>query len=282
MEEQSMSAQTIDPAARVAADSGSWDGKQAVRAQFGRAAAGYTVSAVHVGGPDLDAMVAAGLEASQAPACVLDVGTGAGHTAFAFARHAGRVDALDITREMLDEVERGARQRNLSNVHCRLGDAEALPFPDDHFDLVTSRLCAHHFQNPGAFARESARVLRPGGTLLLVDSFAPEDPGQDTFFNTFELLRDASHVRNHSRSQWHAMFLAAGLTSEALGSWMLYQDFEGWVKRLETPATAVGQLRFMFEHAHGDLRRTFEIVAAGAEPSVSIPCGLIRARAPEC
>ena len=80
------------------------------------------------------------------------------------------------------------------------------------------------------------------------------------------------------------MFRDAELRSEVLGSWMLYQDFEGWVSRIGTPETAVRQLRFMFEAAHDDVRRAFEIVGLGipgAEPSVSIPCALIRARVSE-
>ena len=256
------------------------DVKTSVRQQFGAAAAGYATSNVHVGGPDLDAMLAAsGLGPERASARLLDVGTGAGHTAFAFARRVESVEALDLTQEMLEQVARGARERGLSNIHCQLGDAEALPYPDASFEFVTSRLCAHHFQDVALFAREAARVLKPGGTLLLVDSMAPEDASADTFFNAFELLRDPSHVRNHSRSQWQRILDEAGFDSEGMGRFPLYQDFDGWVARIATPPTAVAHLRFLFEHAHAELRREFAIVTGPDEvASVSIPCGLIRAR----
>jgi ubiquinone/menaquinone biosynthesis C-methylase UbiE len=254
--------------------------KTAVQEQFGAAAAEYAVSPVHVGGPDLDAMVAAsGLGESPSPVRLLDVGTGAGHTAFAFAPRVEHVEALDLTQQMLDQVARGAAERGLANVHCRLGDAESLPYPDSFFDVVTSRLCAHHFEDVPAFVREAARVLKPGGAFLLVDSLAAEDALKDTFFNAFELLRDPSHVRNYSRSQWHAMLGADGFDSETLGDWMLVQPFEDWVERIGTPPTGVAHLRFLFESAHPELRREFEIVTdESGVLSVGIPCGLIRGR----
>ena len=53
-------------------------------------------------------------------------------------------------------------------------DAEALPFPDCHFDLVTCRIAAHHFAGVPTFVAEVWRVLRKGGTLALVDNVAPD------------------------------------------------------------------------------------------------------------
>ncbi len=254
--------------------------KEAVRDQFGRAAPGYTTSAVHRGGPDLDAMVtASGLTTGVHPGRLLDVGTGAGHTAFAFAPRIRAVEALDLTQQMLDEVDRNAGERGHDNIHCRLGDAEALPYEDASFDFVTSRLCAHHFEDVPAFAREAARVLKPGGCFLLVDSLASEDASSDTFFNTFELLRDPSHVRNYSRSNWAQMLDAAGFRSETLGeTFMLHQDFEAWVERIGTPPTAIAHLRFLFETAGESRQREFDIVLeAGKVVALSVPCGLIRA-----
>jgi ubiquinone/menaquinone biosynthesis C-methylase UbiE len=254
--------------------------KQAVQHQFGEAAAHYAVSATHVGGPDLDAMItASGLEGTSGAARLLDIGTGAGHTAFAFAPLVDQVEALDLTEEMLAQVERGASERDLSNIHCQRGDAEALPYPDGTFDIVTSRLCAHHFTDARAFVRETARVLRPAGSLLLVDSFAPENAAQDTFFNAFELLRDPSHVRNYARSEWQALLDDAGFESRLGGDWMLTQDFADWVARKSTSPTAVAQLRFMFKTAPLDVREAFEIVrTSDGIASVGIPSGLIEAR----
>jgi SAM-dependent methyltransferase len=253
--------------------------KSAVRDRFGRAAAGYAVSPVHVGGPDLEAMVAAAeLESPGEGRVLLDVGTGAGHTAFAFAPRVECVDALDLTQEMLAQVAAGAHARGLANVHCRLGDAEALPYADTTFDLVTSRLCAHHFQDVPRFVREVARVLKPAGTFLVVDSMAPEDAANDTFFNAFELLRDPSHVRNHSRSQWQRMLGDAGLRCEVLGNFLLEQPFDAWVERIGTPPTAVAHLRFLFDNAREDARREFSIgFDASGGRTIGIPCGLIRA-----
>ena len=78
------------------------DAKQRVRDQFGPAAARYAVSDVHVGGPDLTAMLRA--VALTGRERLLDVGTGAGHTALAFAPRVTEVVALDLTEAMLEQT----------------------------------------------------------------------------------------------------------------------------------------------------------------------------------
>jgi len=250
-----------------------------VHQTFGRTAANYAASRTHNSGPDLEALVAAARLSETHPQRLLDIGTGAGHTAFAFAPHVARVEALDLTQEMLEQVEVGARERGLANIHCQRGNAEALPYPDASFELVTSRLCAHHFHDVGKFVAEVARVLRPGGTFLLEDSMAPEDAELDAFFNDFELLRDPSHVRNHASSEWQAMLEAVGLASERLGEWMLEQEFETWTRRIGASESATAELRELFERAGTRAREAFAIsLEGGRVVSLGIPSVLLRAR----
>src|SRR5262249_28521303 len=88
-----------------------------VQRQFGAAAGNYVVSPVHSGGPTLEALVErAALSGTER---VLDVGTGAGHTALALAPRAREVIALDLTEEMLSAAAGLARERGLSNVWFR-------------------------------------------------------------------------------------------------------------------------------------------------------------------
>jgi ubiquinone/menaquinone biosynthesis C-methylase UbiE len=251
------------------------DQSESIRDRFGKAASAYAHSAVHVGGPDLEAMLAAGeLEGRER---VLDVGCGPGHTALAFAEPAAEVVALDLTPAMLEQARRLAADRGLLNVCFECGDAAALPFASDSFDVVTSRLSAHHYADPAIFLGEVARVLAPGGRFLLVDIVAHEDPASDTFLNAFELLRDASHVRDHSVSQWQSMFRSQGLVPEVLGSWPMRQDFDPWVARIGTPPEAVTGLRALFDAAPDEVRRAFDIRGRG-DYAFSLTAALLRGR----
>ncbi len=246
---------------------------QAIRNQFANAASDYTVSPVHRAGPDLDAMLAAGLACGARR--VLDVGCGTGHTALAFAASGAEVVALDLTPEMLAQGRRLASDRGLTGVTFREGDVADLPFPDERFDLVTSRFSAHHYTRPEAALGEVARVLAPGGTLLLVDAVAPEDAAQDTFLNAIEVVRDASHVRDHSASQWCGMLEEAGYAPEVLETWQIEIDFDDWVARMSTPAPAVAQLRAMLGEAVDEMRRAFSI---RSDHGFHIPAALLCGR----
>ena len=97
-----------------------------IQERFGRAAAAYAVSPVHRGGPDLDAMLAAGALTGRER--VLDLGCGPGHAAAAFAPHAAEVVALDLTEAMVELGRRLAAERGIANLRFERGDAARLPF----------------------------------------------------------------------------------------------------------------------------------------------------------
>jgi len=253
------------------------DQTQAIRRQFGAAATRYAASSYHQHSPDLAAMLgAAELRGDER---VLDLGTGTGHTALAFAPRVAEVVAVDLTAPMLEQARSLAAAHALANLRFELGDAMALPYAAGCFDLVTCRVCAHHFADPRAAVGEAARVLRPGGRLLLVDSVSPEDPAQDTFLNCIELLRDPSHVRDYSVSQWLAIFSDAGLAPEAIASWGAPLEFDDWVQRMATPAPTRAQLRALFENATDRVRAAFALRTQGSF-GFEMPIALLRGSRP--
>jgi ubiquinone/menaquinone biosynthesis C-methylase UbiE len=238
-------------------ESDAQDVKQMVERQFSAAAARYAVSEVHRAAPDLDALVeAAGLTGVER---ALDVGCGPGHTALALAPRAASVLGIDLSEAMLEQARRLAAERGIGNVLFRRADVERLPFADASFDVVASRQSAHHYGDVRAALAELARVLRPGGRLLVLDTVAPEDPASDTLLNAVELLRDPSHVRDHRPSEWLALLRGAGFDAEQRAAWPLRLGFASWVARSETPALRVEAIRDVFARAPREAREILEL-----------------------
>ena len=101
-----------------------------------------------------------------------DLGCGTGSVVAALAPHVGRVIGVDASDDMLAAARE--RTRGLPHVDLRNGSLEALPIDDATLDAATMVLVLHHLPAPSAALEEAARVLKPGGRLLIVD-MAPHD-----------------------------------------------------------------------------------------------------------
>lgn len=103
---------------------------------------------------------------------LLDVAGGTGDIAFRFLNRAGQGDAvvLDLTESMLVEGRRRAEAARLSDsLSWVVGDAMALPFPDDSFDVYTISFGIRNVTRPEVALREAWRVLRTGGRLMVLE-----------------------------------------------------------------------------------------------------------------
>lgn len=203
--------------------------KERVREQFGRHAQGYVESKRHAGGHDLDRLVA--LADGRPSDEALDIATGGGHTALAIAPHVAHVVASDLTPAMLAAAETFIRGKGVTNVTFAIAEAERLPFPDASFDLVTCRVAPHHFADPDAYAREVARVLRPDGRWIMMDSTTPDVPDLDQFINTIEKWRDPTHVRNYTEREWRAWIEPTGLLIDVWEAVNRRYEFPEWTLR---------------------------------------------------
>jgi ubiquinone/menaquinone biosynthesis C-methylase UbiE len=134
---------------------------------------------------------------------VLELGPGPGFYSTEIARRVpqGQLDLFDIQPEMLDKARRNLENAGFRNVGFHAGDASGgFPFPDSHFDVAFLAAVLGEVPDKSACIRELARVLRPGGSLVLVESF----PDPDRL--SVQTLRDLAEPEGF------ALHVAAGTT----------------------------------------------------------------------
>lgn len=134
---------------------------------------------------------------------VLDIATGTGRLPLALLRHAhfqGRVIGLDLSRRMLAHA---APKLDLRRAPLLWSPAETLPFADGTFDVVTSLESLEFMENPDAVLWEAARVLRPGGLLLISNRrTARLMPGKTWKEADFEKMFKALGMREAILERW--------------------------------------------------------------------------------
>ena len=164
----------------------------------------YVESDTHREGSDLDLLVS-WAEGKTA----LDVATGGGHVARRLRERGFQVTTLDPAPGMRADV---------------LAPAEHIPFADDSFDTVATRIAPHHFSDIRAAVGEMARVA--GRVVLVEDTLFDSDEVEEA-----ERLHDPTHVRSYSEKEWRSFLEAAGLRVEEVELQAKRRDFGAWCDR---------------------------------------------------
>jgi len=173
---------------------------------------------------------------------IMDLGTGVGRLALLLAEEgASEVVGVDISPAMLEVAEYlrlSSASPAASRVSFRLASAQRMPFRGESFDAIVCRLVLDHSHKPEHIVQELARLLKPGGILILADLLGADDSVKRATQNTIEARRNPSHAAALSTDQYRKLVTAAKLTIEAETVAVFEQDLEEWLTDLQSnPAT---------------------------------------------
>ena len=219
------------------------DSKSLSEERYSKYAQGYVSSQSHAKGYDLDRLVE--ITQPQPDWEVLDIATGGGHTALKFAPFVKSVVASDLTEKMLRAAEGHIRAQGVENINFRQADSEDLPFKDGSFDLVFCRIAAHHFPDVQKFVGEAARVLKAGGIFVVQDHVLPENKEASRYVDSFEKLRDPSHNRAFTRTEWIGMFELAGFMVSHTEEITKRHNLVAWAERQGHGPEMIAELMVM-------------------------------------
>ena len=203
--------------------------EDSIREEFTHQSKSFGTSAAMTSAQTLDALIE--LVPKDPDARWLDVACGPGVISRAMASRVGSVSGVDLTPAMVEEAERRAREEGIDNVSFAVGDATALEFADASFDGAITRLSLHHVPAPGRVVSEMARVVRPGGWVLVSDIAADSDGEAAAWREEIERLRDPSHWACRTPESLRRMGEAAGLVAERKELVPVDIDFNDWLAR---------------------------------------------------
>jgi len=238
--------------------------KEDVSRQFGKNARSYALSAGHAKGSDLQIVLQ--MLKPNPGMTVLDVATGAGHTAALIAPELGHVTAVDLAPEMIAETLKLFASRQIANATAVVMDVEALAFADEIFDAVTCRIAPHHFLDIEKAIREIARVTKRGGCFVLEDSYSPQAKRLDDFINGVERLRDPTHIRSYTKIEWRRMLRQAGLKVIRVRNYRKSHNIAEWMDHAGLDDEGKKQVLATFANAPDWARKRYEIVCEDGIP----------------
>jgi len=180
----------------------------------------------------------------------LDVACGPGLLACAFAHVVRQAAGIDLTPAMLDQARKAQVEQSLANVSWQQGDVNALPYPDAHFSIVSSRYVFHHLPEPLAVLKEMRRVCKPGGRVVVADMVPT--PERVSALNAEERLRDPSHVRALTESEFKALFAEARLPEPVVSYYRVESELEDLLSRSFPDPGDADRVRQMFEASLAD------------------------------
>ncbi|WP_249869843.1 class I SAM-dependent methyltransferase [Oceanobacillus saliphilus] len=229
--------------------------KEHVKKVFSKNRKAYVTSSTHSQGEDLQ-LLKDWLNPT-ADSILLDIATGGGHVVKQLSPFVKTAFATDITKDMLENTSK--HLRDYPNIIYVIADAEYLPFLDHSFDSVTCRIAAHHFPQPSLFIKEVQRVLKPGGSFILIDNIAAENNDYDVYINKLEKMRDYSHVKSLQISKWKELFQKNNLTVTKERIRKKTLPFHEWVNRTLDKKQEIEKVHEFLLHAPEEIKEYYNI-----------------------
>jgi SAM-dependent methyltransferase len=161
----------------------------------------------------------------------LETACGTGLVARALAPKVGSVRGVDLTPAMLEQTRAGAAEEGIGGIEFSLDDATDLELPTDSFDGAVTRLSLHHIPAPGRVVAEMARVVRPGGWVVVSDIVGDADGEAAAWREEIERLRDPSHWACQTAERLRRTGEAAGLELDEERLIPIEIDFDEWLLR---------------------------------------------------
>ncbi len=161
----------------------------------------------------------------------VEVACGPGLIARAMAPRVGSVVGVDLTPTMIEKARVDAAEAGVDNVTFELGDATALPLPDDSFDGAITRFSLHHIPAPVRVLEEMRRIVRPGGHVVAADHVTDEDGEAAAWHEEIERLRDPSHWACLTPARIAALGERAGLEPDEERLVPFSIDYDEWLHR---------------------------------------------------
>ena len=178
----------------------------------------------------------------QSADSVLEVASGTCACGRSIAPFVRNVTCLDVTEAMLNVGKSKAEEENINNMIFVKGCAENLPFLDNSFDIVISRLAFHHFSDVKVPFKEMVRVLKKGGKFVLIDMEATEEKLR-IIEDEIETLRDPSHIKNLSKREILELYNKNSLNVTKMESTNISVSLENWMNFTGTPENIKVKIR---------------------------------------
>lgn len=205
------------------------DHARAVERAFSSQAESFNASAVANADEILEAIVAhAQPQSSQR---WLDAACGPGVVSRRFARTAQSVHGIDVTQAMVTTARREALAAGAENVTFEVGDATRTSLPDASFDGAVTRFSIQHIPMPSRLFAELGRVVRPGGSVVVLDHLADDNVEDRSWAQEIERIRDPSHWACLSQPRLRELGRQAGLTLDHDQRFSFELDFDDWLRR---------------------------------------------------
>jgi SAM-dependent methyltransferase len=177
---------------------------------------------------------------------VLDVAGGPGTLAGVLLGSVASVTVLDSSPRLLEHAP--------ADVERVVGRAEQLPFGAATFDLVTCVNSLHHIARPARALDEMARVLAPGGRIVLEDMVADDDGRRARRWEEIERLRDPEHGRLIAPGEARGPLQAKGLHLDAEELWLQTSEVAPWLEVAGCTGAAAARVREMIGASEFEVR----------------------------